>query len=64
VNLRIISKFILRPQCSVLNDVRSGEVLLDQERFQDAIEKFERAIELEKNKLVLISGFRQSLNIK
>lgn len=27
-----------------------GEVLLDQERYQDAIEKFERAIELEKAK--------------
>lgn len=30
----------------------SGEVLLDQERYQDAIEKFERAIELERNKWV------------
>jgi len=28
-----------------------GEVLLDQQRFQDAIEKFDRAIELEKAKL-------------
>ncbi|KAG8761087.1 TOM (translocase of outer membrane) complex component [Serendipita sp. 396] len=27
-----------------------GEILLDQERYQDAIEKFEKAIELEKNK--------------
>jgi hypothetical protein len=28
----------------------SGEVLLDQERYQDAIEKFERAIDLEREK--------------
>ncbi|KAG8835674.1 TOM (translocase of outer membrane) complex component [Serendipita sp. 399] len=27
-----------------------GEILLDQERYQEAIEKFEKAIELEKNK--------------
>jgi tetratricopeptide (TPR) repeat protein len=33
-----------------LSNHRSGEVLLDQERYQDAIEKFERAIELEKAK--------------
>jgi import receptor subunit TOM70 len=28
----------------------SGELLLDQQRFEDAVEKFERAIELEKIK--------------
>lgn len=28
----------------------SGELLLDQGRFQDAIEKFDRAIELERTK--------------
>lgn len=33
------------------NPFLSGEVLLDQQRFQDAIEKFDRAIELEKSKL-------------
>ena len=30
----------------------SGELLLDQSRFQDAVDKFDRAIELEKTKLV------------
>jgi len=35
----------------------SGELLLDQGRFQDAIDKFDRAIELEKTKLVGASGF-------
>lgn len=29
---------------------RSGELLLDQQRFQDAVEKFDRAIEIEKKK--------------
>jgi len=28
----------------------SGELLLDQQRFDDAIEKFDKAIELEKTK--------------
>lgn len=28
----------------------SGELLLDQQRFQDAVEKFDRAVELEKAK--------------
>jgi len=28
----------------------SGELLLDQQRFDDAIEKFDKAIELEKAK--------------
>jgi predicted RNA polymerase sigma factor len=28
----------------------SGELLLDQTRFQEAVEKFDRAIELEKKK--------------
>lgn len=28
----------------------SGELLLDQQRFEDAVEKFDRAIELEKLK--------------
>ena len=32
--------------------ISSGELLLDQGRFQDAIDKFDRAIELEKTKLV------------
>ena len=32
----------------------SGELLLDQQRFQDAIEKFDRAIELEKAKSVFL----------
>jgi hypothetical protein len=31
----------------------SGELLLDQGRFQDAIDKFDRAIELEKTKSVM-----------
>lgn len=31
----------------------SGELLLDQQRFQDAVEKFDRAIELEKTKSVV-----------
>ncbi len=31
----------------------SGELLLDQKRFEDAIEKFDRAIELEKQRCVL-----------
>jgi import receptor subunit TOM70 len=30
----------------------SGELLLDQQRFQDAVEKFDRAIELERQKCV------------
>jgi import receptor subunit TOM70 len=29
---------------------QSGELLLDQQRFQDAVEKFDRAIELERQK--------------
>ena len=33
-------------------EICSGELLLDQGRFQDAIDKFDRAIELEKTKLV------------
>jgi len=32
----------------------SGELLLDQQRFEDAVEKFERAIELEKTKYVFM----------
>jgi import receptor subunit TOM70 len=32
----------------------SGELLLDQQRFGDAVEKFERAIELERLKYVLV----------
>lgn len=35
----------------------SGELLLDQGRFQDAIDKFDRAIELEKTKLVVGKWF-------
>lgn len=30
----------------------SGELLLDQQRFQDAVDKFDRAVELEKEKCV------------
>jgi mitochondrial import receptor subunit TOM70 len=30
----------------------SGELLLDQQRFQDAVDKFDRAIELERTKSV------------
>lgn len=30
--------------------VISGELLLDQQRFQDAVEKFDRAVELEELK--------------
>ena len=30
----------------------SGELLLDQQRFQDAVEKFDRAIELERQKCI------------
>lgn len=30
----------------------SGELLLDQQRYEDAVEKFERAVELEKLKSV------------
>lgn len=30
----------------------SGELLLDQQRFQDAVEKFDKAIEIEKSKYV------------
>lgn len=30
--------------------VSSGELLLDQQRFEDAVEKFDRAVELEKAK--------------
>lgn len=37
--------------------VSSGELLLDQGRFQDAIDKFDRAIELEKTKLVMGEWF-------
>jgi import receptor subunit TOM70 len=33
----------------------SGELLLDQGRFEDAIEKFDKAIEIEKTKWVLSS---------
>ena len=36
--------------CGVV--INSGELLLDQQRFQDAVEKFDRAIELEKAKYV------------
>lgn len=32
----------------------SGELLLDQQRFQDAVVKFERAVELEKVKYVFV----------
>jgi import receptor subunit TOM70 len=28
----------------------SGELLLDQQRYEDAVEKFDKAVELEKNK--------------
>ena len=37
--------------------IHSGELLLDQGRFQDAIDKFDRAIELEKTKLVMNKWF-------
>lgn len=42
----ILAKAIALPDSHL-----SGEVLLDQQRFQDAIEKFDRAIELERAKL-------------
>lgn len=32
----------------------SGELLLDQQRFQDAVDKFDRAIEIEKAKFVFV----------
>jgi import receptor subunit TOM70 len=43
----------------------SGELLLDQQRFQDAVEKFDRAIDLEKAKWVIHHyPFRQSYNVR
>lgn len=37
----------------------SGELLLDQQRYQDAIEKFDRAIEIERAKYVyFLSGLK------
>ena len=37
--------------------INSGELLLDQQRFQEAVEKFDRAIELEKAKYVQFTHF-------
>jgi len=38
---------------NILNEIcSSGELLLDQHRFEDAVEKFEKAVELEKEKYV------------
>jgi hypothetical protein len=44
--------FLKAARCGVIVDVGSvsGELLLDQQRFQDAVEKFDRAIELERQK--------------
>ena len=36
--------------CSWLIIISSGELLLDQQRFEDAVEKFDKAIELENAK--------------
>jgi hypothetical protein len=33
--------------------VPSGELLMDQQRFEDAVEKFDKAFEMEKQKYVL-----------
>jgi len=44
------------------NFVFSGELLLDQQRFPDAIERFERAIELEKLKWVVSIHFFKHLD--
>ena len=35
----------------------SGELLLDQQRFEDAVEKFDKAIELENAKYVYCPAF-------
>lgn len=40
----------------------SGELLLDQQRFQDAVDKFDRAIEIEKAKFVLSMKALRSLS--
>jgi len=61
-NLRIISAYLLLWPAwlalpAFLINGHSGELLLDQQRFPDAIEKFDRAIEIEKEKCVIALSY-------
>jgi import receptor subunit TOM70 len=53
VSHRTTSKYLAPSIPPLPTVICSGELLLDQGRFQDAIDKFDRAIELEKTKLVM-----------
>ena len=49
--MRVINSTVFFP--TILNEIcSSGELLLDQQRFEDAVEKFDKAVELEKQKYV------------
>lgn len=58
MNHRTTSRCLSLFGTPVTNCHHSGELLLDQGRFQDAIDKFDRAIELEKTKLVRSSDLQ------
>ena len=44
-----MSFFCLNIICDT-DRLRSGELLMDQQRFEEAVEKFDKAFELEKSK--------------
>lgn len=38
----------------------SGELLLDQQKFQESVERFDKSLELDKNRLVPVCTAHQS----
>ena len=56
----LLSAFV---RISKLTKNSSGELLLDQQRYPDAIEKFERAVEIERSKYVHVTFYLATFNL-
>lgn len=47
----------LHPRNIPFADERSGELLLDQQKFQESVERFDKSLELDQNKYVFSAMF-------